>query len=106
MTKLRSFAKHIGIQYDFRNFGNKKYLQSVAFVSGSANDILTELMQKPYDLYITGELKHSSFCKAKEIKQSILLGGHYETEVFGVRALAQHLEKKFKIKTVFLDEKY
>ena len=106
VTELKSFCKHIGIVYDFRNYGNKKYIQSIAVMSGSANDVLLELFKKKYDLYITGELKHSSFCRCKEMKQSVLLGGHYETEVFGVCALAQHLEEKFKVKTVFLDEKY
>lgn len=104
--KLKDFCKHVGIEYNFRNYGNKQYIQSLAVVTGSANDVLIELFGKKYDLYITGELKHSSYYICKEMKQCILPGWHYETEVFGVRAFAQHLEKKCKIKTVFLDEKY
>lgn len=106
VTELKKFCKHIGIAYDLRNYGDKKYIQSIAILSGSANGVLPELFKKKYDLYITGELKHSSFCKCKEMEQSVLLGGHYETEVFGVLALARHLKEKFGVKTVFLDEKY
>jgi len=106
VTALKKFCKHIGIVYDLRNYWNKKHIQSIAVLSGSANGVLSELFTKKYDLYITGELKHSSLCRCKEMKQTVLLGGHYETEVFGVRALAHHLKQKFKVKTVFLDEKY
>jgi len=32
-----------------------------------------------------------------------LLGGHYATETFGVKALAAHLSKRFKISWTFID---
>jgi putative NIF3 family GTP cyclohydrolase 1 type 2 len=34
---------------------------------------------------------------------NLLLGGHYATEVFGVKALAAHLSDHFKIPWVFID---
>jgi len=33
----------------------------------------------------------------------LFYGGHYNTEMFGVRALAEHIERKFKIPWVFID---
>lgn len=69
------------------------------FLAKTANDLW-------YDLLITWEWVHYEISLAKDIKQSVLLWWHYETEVFGVQALANHLNKKFGIEVVFLDEKY
>jgi putative NIF3 family GTP cyclohydrolase 1 type 2 len=33
----------------------------------------------------------------------VVFAGHYATETVGVKALAKVLEKKFRVKTVFLD---
>ena len=43
---------------------------------------------------------------AKEIGQSVICGGHYETETFGVRALGEHLKQKFNLEITYIDEKY
>ncbi|NDK07764.1 hypothetical protein EOM39_00790 [Candidatus Gracilibacteria bacterium] len=43
---------------------------------------------------------------AKELLQSIMLCGHYETEKIGPKLLAYHLKDKFDIEVIFLDEKY
>jgi putative NIF3 family GTP cyclohydrolase 1 type 2 len=34
---------------------------------------------------------------------NIFYGGHYATETFGVKALAAHLSKKFRVPWEFLD---
>jgi putative NIF3 family GTP cyclohydrolase 1 type 2 len=34
---------------------------------------------------------------------NLLYGGHYATETFGVKALAEHLVGKFRLSWVFLD---
>lgn len=103
---LKRFCKAIGIQEVMYDFGNKKYIQSVAFISGGWLSEVVWAHNENYDLFLTGEWPHHEHIHAKEIWQSIITGGHYETEVFWPQALAQHLAKKFKIQTVFLDEKY
>ena len=40
---------------------------------------------------------------AKECKFNVILAGHYKTETSGVKALGRLLEKKFGLKTVFID---
>jgi putative NIF3 family GTP cyclohydrolase 1 type 2 len=40
---------------------------------------------------------------AEELGLNVLYGGHYATEALGVKALAQHLSRKFKLPWVFLD---
>lgn len=51
-------------------------------------------------------MNHRQTTLAKELGQSILLGGHYETEKIGPKLLAHHLAKQFEIETAFIDEVY
>ena len=47
---------------------------------------------------------YTAFSKAKELGINLLLGGHYRTEVFGVKETAKMLEKEFKeIECKFID---
>jgi putative NIF3 family GTP cyclohydrolase 1 type 2 len=39
---------------------------------------------------------------AEELGVNLLLGGHYATEVFGVKGLAAHLSRRFKIPSEFI----
>src|SRR5207248_444631 len=55
------------------------------------------------DPCITGEAPHWAAVAAEELGMNLLLGGHYATEVFGVKALAAHLSKKFRIPWEFID---
>ncbi|HJX25816.1 MAG TPA: Nif3-like dinuclear metal center hexameric protein [Chthoniobacterales bacterium] len=40
---------------------------------------------------------------AGDLGINLLLGGHYATETFGVKALAAHLSKRFKVPWEFID---
>jgi putative NIF3 family GTP cyclohydrolase 1 type 2 len=55
------------------------------------------------DTFITGEAPHWAAVAAEELGMNLLLGGHYATETFGVKALAAHLSKRFKLPWEFLD---
>jgi putative NIF3 family GTP cyclohydrolase 1 type 2 len=55
------------------------------------------------DAYVSGEGAHHNFFDAEEGGVNLLLGGHYATETFGVRALARHLEQKFGVEWTFID---
>jgi len=105
IKKISKFCKKYGLQDVIYNFGDKKEVYSVMFGSGGCGDAVAEAKQKWYDLFLLWELAHQNVVNAKELWQSLLVGGHYETEIFGVKALAKHLEKKFGIEIVFLDEK-
>jgi putative NIF3 family GTP cyclohydrolase 1 type 2 len=53
--------------------------------------------------FITGEAPHWAAVAAEELGLNLLLGGHYASETFGVKALAAHLSKRFKIPWTFID---
>ncbi|MBI4983393.1 Nif3-like dinuclear metal center hexameric protein [Candidatus Woesearchaeota archaeon] len=83
-------------------FGKEK-IRTVAIISGGAAGEVGEAIQKKADLYITGEPLHHVYHQAKEAGINVIFGGHYETEVWGVKALMPVLKDKFKIKVEFID---
>lgn len=84
----------------------KDKIKSVAFCSGWAWSEVKEVNDLWYDLYITWEAAHHEKTFAKELAQSVIYWGHYETEKFWPKLLAEHLQEKFGLEIVFLDEKY
>ncbi len=83
-------------------FGKDK-IKTIGIVSGGGSDALSEAMQKRIDCLLVGEAPHSKYHETKEGNINLILAGHYETETVGVKALMPVLEKKFGVKTVFID---
>jgi dinuclear metal center YbgI/SA1388 family protein len=81
----------------------KSNIKKIAIVSGGGKDYLPEAIRKNVDLFITGEVSHGTFRIASDSKISVIAAGHYKTETVGVKALGLLLNKKFKLKTVFID---
>ncbi len=84
------------------DFGRKK-IKTIAVVSGGAADNIRDAIKESVDAYLSGEPKHSSYHVAKEGKLNVVFTGHYNTEVFGVRAIAKVLKEKFDVEAVFID---
>jgi len=83
-------------------FGPSK-IKNIGIVSGgSAREVSQGIAQK-IDLYITGEPVHHVYHQAKEENINVIFAGHYETEVWGVKALMPLLKDKFKVKVEFID---
>jgi dinuclear metal center YbgI/SA1388 family protein len=85
------------------DFFGPKMIQRVAVVTGGGTSLLSEVVATGVDAYVTGEPKHSFYHFTREHGLNVLYGGHYETETFGVIALAEHLEQKFQVPFHFLD---
>lgn len=81
----------------------KAMVEKIAFVSGAGRSFLEEAIEKEIDVYLTGETNESAPAMAEEAGINFLACGHYNTEKFGVLALGEVLEKKFKVKTEFID---
>jgi dinuclear metal center YbgI/SA1388 family protein len=84
------------------NFGPKQ-TSMIGIVTGGAGSEIYRVAQENIDTFITGEAPHWAAVAAAELGMNLLLGGHYSTEVFGVKALTTHLSKRFKIPSVFID---
>lgn len=77
--------------------------QRIGVVTGGAGDQLKLAASEGIDTFITGEGPHWSYALAEELGVNVFYGGHYATETFGVKALAQHLSAKFGLPWGFLD---
>ena len=76
--------------------------QTVGVCSGGAGDFAPEAKALGCDLFITGEASWGDVIAAENEGASLVCCGHYETETFGVRALAKAMAKILKVKTVFV----
>ena len=81
----------------------KNRVKSIGIVSGGGDFAITESYKKNVDLLITGEVGHSIYHVAKDLKKNVIMAGHYASETVGVKALMPILREKFDIKTTFID---
>jgi len=83
--------------------GNGEICRSIGVVTGGAGGDLKQAADEGIDTFVTGEGPHWTYALAEELGLNVLYGGHYATETFGVKALAAHLSKKFRVSWTFLD---
>ena len=83
--------------------GGGKICRRIGVVTGSAGGDLKLAVDEGVDTFITGEGPHWTYAVAEECGINVFYGGHYATETFGVKALAAHLSKKFKLPWTFVD---
>jgi dinuclear metal center YbgI/SA1388 family protein len=71
--------------------------------AGASSDTVREALKIGIDTLIVGEGPHHTSVQAEENDLAIIYAGHYATETLGVRALAEHLGKKYKVPTSFIN---
>jgi dinuclear metal center YbgI/SA1388 family protein len=97
----RRLRKALGGPIKSFNFGPKK-TNTIGIVTGSAGSEIDKVAREKIDTLITGEAPHWAAVAAEELGMNLLLGGHYATETFGVKALAGHLSKRCNIPCMFI----
>jgi dinuclear metal center YbgI/SA1388 family protein len=98
---IRKLRKALNRPVKVFDFGPKQ-TRTIGVVTGSAGSEIYRVAQENIDTFITGEAPHWAAVAAEELGINLLLGGHYATEVFGVKALAVHLSKRFRIPCAFI----
>lgn len=83
--------------------GGSTTIERVGVVTGGGASFIQEAVDLELDALVTGEAAHHAHFDAVELGINVLLGGHYATETFGVRALASHLADRFSLEWLFLD---
>jgi len=78
-------------------------VQRVGIVSGGAADEAFQAIEEGLDLFLTGDASHTVYHACLEAGVNVIFGGHYQTEVWGVKALAQKLAGEEGLETCFLD---
>ncbi|MGD0745356.1 MAG: Nif3-like dinuclear metal center hexameric protein [Verrucomicrobiota bacterium] len=82
--------------------GGKGVCEKIGVVTGGAGGDLKLAAEEGVDTFITGEGPHWTYAAAEELGLNVFYGGHYATETFGVKALAAHLSRRFKVPWEFL----
>ena len=83
--------------------GGPEKIKRIGLVTGGAGREVAAAAALGCDAFITGEGPHDSYTLAEELGVNLFYGGHYATETFGVRALAEHVAKKYRIPSHFID---
>ncbi len=83
--------------------GGPDRVARIGVVTGGAGGEVAQAAREGVDTFITGEGPHHSFILAEELGVNVLYAGHYATETFGVKALAERLARRFKVPWEFID---
>ena len=76
--------------------------KKVGVCSGGAGCFAPDAKALGCDLFITGEADWGETIAAENVGMPMVCAGHYQTETFGVRAVAKAMARQLKVKTVFL----
>lgn len=82
--------------------GGEEKIRRVGVLTGGGAEAIGEAAAMGLDALITGEAAHHRYHEAMENGLNLFLAGHYATETFGVRALAEHLSEEFDLPWTFL----
>jgi dinuclear metal center YbgI/SA1388 family protein len=83
--------------------GGPERIRRAGVITGAGADEIAAAVAAGLDAFVTGEARHHNFFDAEEGGINLLLGGHYATETFGVRALGAHLAERFGLEWTFID---
>ncbi|MCL2381137.1 MAG: Nif3-like dinuclear metal center hexameric protein [Treponema sp.] len=83
-------------------FGKKEIL-TCGVISGGAAREAPQALEEGLDLYIAGESSHSVYHQALEGGLNMIAGGHYSTEVWGVKRMMEECVAQFGIDCEFID---
>jgi dinuclear metal center YbgI/SA1388 family protein len=98
---VRKLRKALNGPVKIFDFGPNQ-IRTIGIVTGGAGSEIYRVAKENIDTFITGEAPHWAAVAAEELGMNLLLGGHYATEVFGVKALAAHLSRRFKVPWEFI----
>jgi dinuclear metal center YbgI/SA1388 family protein len=81
----------------------KKENRSCAVVSGGAAGEARQAVEEGADLYVTGESSHTVYHECLEAGLNMISGGHYSTEVWGVRRMMEQSAAQLHLDVEFID---
>jgi putative NIF3 family GTP cyclohydrolase 1 type 2 len=84
--------------------GYNAHGKKIGVCSGGAGAEAVEAKRIGCDLYVTGEASWGERIAARNVGMPMVCAGHYETETFGVKALARGVSAALGVATVFVGE--
>ena len=111
-VRMLELAKRLGLvipdsniqAFEHSNIRTFKHstIALVGLCSGGAGEFAEEAKDLGCDLYLTGEASWGDVIAAENVGMKMQCLGHYETEVWGVRAVAKAMKRALKLVTVDL----
>lgn len=98
---IQRFERSLGGPVQAFNYGPAE-TQTIGVVTGGAGSEIYAAARAGVDTFLTGEAPHWAAVAAEELGVNLLLGGHYATETFGVKALAAYAANRFAVPWEFL----
>ncbi|MEM6910148.1 MAG: Nif3-like dinuclear metal center hexameric protein [Verrucomicrobiota bacterium] len=83
--------------------GGPSQVRELGLMTGGAGSEVGAVAEQGVDTFVTGEGPHWSHPLAEELGVNLIYAGHYATETFGVKALAQWWSEHFSLEWTFLD---
>jgi putative NIF3 family GTP cyclohydrolase 1 type 2 len=77
--------------------------RKIGVCSGGAASFAPEAKELGCDEFITGEADWGETIAAENVGMKMTLGGHYETETYGVKALMREMKRELRVNCVFID---
>ena len=93
IKRIETDVSHERIPFSFAH--GPETISKVGLCTGAASDYLEGAAEIGCDFYITGELAERASEVARELGTTLVAAGHYDTEVFGPKALAEVIGKQF-----------
>ena len=93
----------LGVEARLLAFGPSQVSRMAVSSGGASLGMVYQALEAGAQLFLTGEASHPIYHAAKEAGLNVLLGGHYATETWGVKALMPVLEDRFGVSTRFVD---
>ena len=86
----------------FLPFGKEEVITAAAISGGGVKEV-EEAIQEGMDIYITGDVSHQVYHLCKESKINMISGGHYHTEIWGVKRMSENVHRERGLETCFID---
>ena len=84
--------------------GNHKDIQTIAWCTGGAQDMINLAIEHEVDCFISGEISERTTHIARENQIHYIAAGHHATERYGVQALGEHINQQFEgVECLFVD---
>jgi dinuclear metal center YbgI/SA1388 family protein len=77
--------------------------RTCAVISGGAAFEVKQAIDEGIDLYVTGEASHQMYHECLEGRINMIAGGHYSTEVWGVRRMMERCAAELHLSVEFID---
>jgi dinuclear metal center YbgI/SA1388 family protein len=83
-------------------FGSPE-VRRILVISGGSSRYYQLALDNKADVFLGGDMKENVVRELEEVKLNFIHAGHYNTEKFGVQALAEKLSQQFDLTCQFVD---